>query len=182
MDEQSHDTVDETSGERDSISSRTLKASFQDRLKTVGKGVAEQIKMPRMITQSWTYYAFFAIAILVLTDFLIAHIGGLLFWTEQTVYIVSITARACALFAGTLVYGWRIFSALPDFDAHRTQHAVTLGIGLISGIILSVMRFINHTTVWTFFNLIVEPLDGALIGLGISYIIYHLKRSSVSEA
>jgi hypothetical protein len=47
-------------------------------------------------------------------------------------------------------------------------------VGFIAGLILACARFISGPSLWTFINLIVEPIDSALLALVASYIVYHL--------
>ena len=46
--------------------------------------------------------------------------------------------------------------------------------GFIAGTILGIARFISMQSLWTFLNIIVEPLDSILIALAAGYVAYVL--------
>jgi|GEM_PF-6927718 len=83
-------------------------------------------------------------------------LGNSWFWSERLVYFLSLASLLLLI----ILSSWLL--ARQEADALRI-YIINMSIGLLAGIIISVMLFLDHVVFWTFFNLIVQPLNALLL-------------------
>ena len=131
---------------------------------------AEAFAMPSISKEipSWTYYAVLVVLVLIVLDYLLSLLGERLFWSERIVYLTSYAVRWIVLLVTTFFFHNRFFAE------HRTMFFVNGMVGFLSGMWLGIIRFVTDSSFWTVINIVVEPIDSALLALLASYIVYHL--------
>ncbi|MBI4090985.1 MAG: hypothetical protein HY422_03090 [Candidatus Komeilibacteria bacterium] len=116
---------------------------------------------------SWLYPALVVTGFLIAVDYAMSALAHEFFWSIRGVYLASISLRAVLLVL--IQYFW-----LGKRIVHeRAVWYVVFGsIGFASGLATGIMRFVAIQEFWAFINLIIEPLDTALIALAISYLVF----------
>ncbi len=119
--------------------------------------------------RSWSLSALGLILILMLCDIVAQRMGIQWFWTPRTIYSMSYVLRAGTLLVAA--YAWHRSLFRDDRIAFRS---VFIWLGLVSGILLALLRFIGEPSFWAFINMVVEPLDSTILALAMWYIVQHL--------
>lgn len=87
---------------------------------------------------------------------LLRWLGGGWFWSERLVYFLSLGT----LFLVVIGVSW----LLARQGAHAMRlYIINLCIGLLTGVIISILLFLQHVAFWTFFNLLVQPVDALIL-------------------
>ncbi len=119
--------------------------------------------------RSWSFYALGLLVVLFACNWLSQTVGTAWFWTPRSIYIMSYVFRTAALLIAAYAWHQSLFK-----DDRATFRAVYLWIGIVSGVILAVFRFISDPSFWAFINMAAEPIDSALLALFSWYIVAHL--------
>ena len=122
---------------------------------------------------SFVPYVVAMLVLLLAVDFLVSRLGANFLWRERTIYLVSYVARMLAFIFATQFLYERAFRG----DS-RIALVVNGWLGLVTGAILAVGRFGAAPAVWTFLNLIVEPLDSLVYAVLITWLISKFKKVS----
>lgn len=119
--------------------------------------------------RSWSYHAAALLFLLLFGDVVIQRLGVQFFWTPRAVYILSYVVRTTALLIAAYLWHRSLFR-----DNRKDMQIVFLWLGLISGCILALLRFIGAPSFWSFINMVVEPLDSMLLALFAAFVVGHL--------
>lgn len=125
-------------------------------------------------TYTWTYFACAGVIALLLIDYVVRLIGAEFFWTLRLMYFTSFIIRFFVLLA--IIH----FNRANFFKDTPTLYVVTAVMGFAAGLILALDRFVENASVWTFFNILTEPIDSTLIALAVAYIVHHLSSNALS--
>ena len=58
----------------------------------------------------------------------------------------------------------------------ETRYIASAWIAFIAGAVTALMRFVPEPMLWTFLNLLIEPLDGILLALIAAYFVYAITK------
>lgn len=89
--------------------------------------------------------------------------------TDQEIFTFLINFTRLAAFVYLTVYGVKVLGA----QKKQIMAAAALG-GLVAGVILAVFQLFWYFKLWTFFNLIGQPLLLAAQGLVVSWLVWQL--------
>jgi hypothetical protein len=129
------------------------------------KIVSSIVSKPR----SWSFYALGLLIVLVVSDWLVQSMGTILFWTPRSVYLMSYVLRTVVLLSAAYAWHRSLFR-----DNRSAFRAVFVWLGLLSGVILAILRFAAGPSFWGFINMVIEPLDSTILALATWYIVAHL--------
>jgi hypothetical protein len=158
----------------------TLEASESDEVNTESEmsedlselSVAPGEAVARSANQSsWIWYFLGLLLILWLANFFVSLAGDTLFWAQRASYISSVILRFIILLASGMWLIPRLFLA-----DHSASYIVIGWAAVVSGIIVSIGRYISEQNFWTFLNLIIEPADSLLLALAAVWLTLRLKK------
>lgn len=135
--------------------------------------VSEKKKPEKLISGSWMYPALVVTGFLIIVDYAMSVFAKELFWSVRGAYLASISLRVVLLVL--IQYFW-----LGKRIVHERAvwYTVFGSIGFVSGLATGIMRFVAIQEFWAFINLIVEPLDTALVALVVSYLVFSITTPS----
>ena len=119
-----------------------------------------EISRPRvqsnLVGLPWWLMIILGTVVAVALHWLLRWLGSGWFWSERLVYFLSLASLLLLIVASSWL--------LARQGAHSLRvYIINLSIGLLTGVSISVMLFLDHVAFWTFFNLIVQPIDAFLL-------------------
>lgn len=140
-------TVEESSDEKDFTAAEIVAPEQIDRVPA----------KPR--ERSWSVVALFIVALLIAADYGVRWLGAEQYWPLVTTYASSFAARFLVLIIS-------LFLVRTYFPAAKGEsRIIAVLIGCCAGLVSAVTRFIETQAMWTFFNLITEPVDMIIVAL-----------------
>ncbi len=112
------------------------------------------------------------LAILIGWNFLIEWAGQTWFWSEQLMYWLSLAGTF------TIIFLFMLWGLRSQVMPARSLMLVGLLGTLVAAIVLSIMKFINVSVFWTFFNLITQPLNALALSLLAMWLAFKLSSRS----
>ncbi len=120
--------------------------------------VVESSDRPRIssVALPWWLMILLGTLVAVIMHWLLRWLGSGWFWSERLIYFLSLAVLLLLLIASSWLLGRQ--------GAHALRvYIINLSIGLLTGVVISVMLFLDHVAFWTFFNLIVQPIDAMIL-------------------
>lgn len=109
--------------------------------------------------RSWSLAAFVIIAGLVVADHFVMRMGTANFWPLINAYLVSYLVRFILLIVALYI----VRRLLPR--TRSVALVVVVFIGVLAGTASALIRFVIEQKIWTFFNILTEPVDMVLLAL-----------------
>jgi hypothetical protein len=104
----------------------------------------------------WWVMIIIGTAVAVGLHWILRWLGSGWFWSERLVYFLSLASLLLVVIGCSWLLGRQ--------NAHALRvYIINVSIGLVSGVLISIMLFWQHVAFWTFFNLIVQPIDMVLL-------------------
>jgi hypothetical protein len=104
----------------------------------------------------WWVMIIIGTAVAVGLHWILRWLGSGWFWSERLVYFLSLASLLIVVIGCSWLLGRQNARAL-------RVYIINVSIGLVSGVLISIMLFLQHVAFWTFFNLIVQPIDMILL-------------------
>ncbi len=104
----------------------------------------------------WWVMIIIGTAVAVGLHWMLRWLGSGWFWSERLVYFLSLASLLVVIIGSSWLLGRQNARAL-------RVYIINVSIGLVSGVLISIMLFLQHVAFWTFFNLIVQPIDTVLL-------------------
>ncbi|OGY92937.1 MAG: hypothetical protein A3B31_03615 [Candidatus Komeilibacteria bacterium RIFCSPLOWO2_01_FULL_53_11] len=170
------DTIDENKHADEALEQTLVSEDSEPALasEVVGESASASIDDPYHLAEhhlSWTFFTLIVTAVLIGTHIALAQVGVTYFWPPRVSYVVSILGRAIMLFLLLFVFRGTYLTANPE-----TRYVASAWIAFIAGAVTAFMRFVHEPMLWTFLNLLIEPLDGVLLALIAAYFVYAITK------